>query len=125
MKEIFEYFSANYTRKYIDILDRLVEDYNNTTHSSTGFTPNEASQKKNESEVWWNFYGKYSPLKRKKPKFSVWGKVSITKKKKVLEKAYPPRWTEELFKVKEVHYTEPITYKIVDLNNDEIQGSFY
>ena len=52
MKEkMFKYFSANSTRKYIDILDRLVEDYNNTRHSSTGFTPKEASKKKNESEV--------------------------------------------------------------------------
>jgi len=72
MKEkMFKYFSANSTRKYIDSLDRLVEDFNNTTHFLTGFTPNEASQKKNKSEVWWNLYGKYSPLKRKKPKFSV------------------------------------------------------
>ena len=122
---MFKYFSANSTRKYIDILDRLVEDYNNTTHSSTGFTPNEASQKKNESEVWWNLYGNYSTLKRKKPKFSVGDKVGITKKKGVFEKGYTPRWTEEIFKVREVHYTDPITYKIVDLNNDEIQGSFY
>ena len=31
MKEkMFKYFSANSTRKYIDILDRPVEDYNNT-----------------------------------------------------------------------------------------------
>ena len=52
-------------------------------------------------------------------------RVRISKKKGVFEKGYTPRWTEEVFKVSEVHYTEPITYKIVDLNNDEIQGSFY
>ena len=126
MKEkMFKYFSANSTKKYIDILDRLVEDYNNTRHSSTGFTPKEASKKKNESEVWWNLYGKYSPLKRKKPEFSVGDRVRISKKKGVFEKGYTPRWIEEVFKVSEVHYTEPITYKIMDLNNDEIQGSFY
>ena len=46
MKEkMFKYFSANSTKKYIDILDRLVEDYNNIRHSSTGFTPKEASKK--------------------------------------------------------------------------------
>jgi len=33
-EKMFKYFSTNSTRKYIDILDRLVEDYNNTTHSS-------------------------------------------------------------------------------------------
>jgi len=70
-------------------------------------------------------YSNYSTLKRKKSKFSVGDKVRITKKKGVFEKGYTPRWTKKIFKVREVHYTEPITYKIVDLNNDEIQGSFY
>jgi len=25
----------------------------------------------------------------------------------------------------EIHYTDPITYKIVDCNNEEIKGTFY
>ena len=29
------------------------------------------------------------------------------------------------FTVSEVRYTDPITYKIVDYNNQEIQGTFY
>ena len=37
MKEkMFKYFSANSTRRYIDVLDELVEQYNNTKHSSIG-----------------------------------------------------------------------------------------
>ena len=38
---------------------------------------------------------------------------------------YTPRWTEEVFTVSEVHYTEPITYKLKDFNGEEIKGSFY
>ena len=35
MKErMFKYFTANNTRRYIDIVDRLVQNYNNTKHSS-------------------------------------------------------------------------------------------
>ena len=30
-----------------------------------------------------------------------------------------------VFTVSEVHYTEPITYKLKDLNGEEIKGSFY
>ncbi|XP_065641188.1 uncharacterized protein LOC136073512 [Hydra vulgaris] len=33
-KKMFTYFSANSTRKYIDILDEMVNQYNNTKHSS-------------------------------------------------------------------------------------------
>jgi len=41
---VFKYFTANSTRKYVDILDKLVDRYNNTVHSSIGMTPNEASE---------------------------------------------------------------------------------
>ena len=33
-KKMFQYFSANNTRKYVDVLDLLVDQYNNTTHPS-------------------------------------------------------------------------------------------
>ena len=51
-EKMFKYISANSTRKYIDILDELVEEYNNTKHSSIGMTPKEASQKEKAAEVW-------------------------------------------------------------------------
>ena len=47
MKEkMFKYFSANNTKKYIDVLDEIVNTYNNTKHSSIKMTPVEASDKK-------------------------------------------------------------------------------
>ena len=44
-EKMFKYFTANSTRKYIDVLDELVDQYNNTIHSSTGMTPKKASKK--------------------------------------------------------------------------------
>ena len=32
--KMFKYFSANNTRKFVDVLDLLVGQYNNTIHSS-------------------------------------------------------------------------------------------
>ena len=46
--KMFKYFSANNTRKYGDVLDLLVNQYNNSFHSSTKMTRNEASRKENE-----------------------------------------------------------------------------
>ena len=43
----------------------------------------------------------------------------------IRDRGYTARWTEEVFTVSEVLYTDPITYKIVDYNNEEIKGSFY
>ena len=48
------YFSANNTRKYVDVLDLLVDQYNNTIHSSIEMTPKEASRMENENKVWRN-----------------------------------------------------------------------
>jgi len=126
MKEkVFKYFTANSTRKYVDILDKLVDRYNNPVHSSIGMTPKEASEKKNEVKVWRNLYGNYTHQKRMTPKLKVGDKVRITRQKGVFEKGYAARWTEEVFTVSEVRYTDPITYKIVDYNNEEIKGTFY
>ena len=44
---IYKYFTANSTRKYIDVLDKLVDQYNNSINSSIKMSPVEASLKKN------------------------------------------------------------------------------
>ena len=53
---MFKYFSANNTRKHVDVLELLVDQYNNTIHSSIKMTPMEASRKENENKVWRNLY---------------------------------------------------------------------
>ena len=82
---MFKYFSANNTSKYVDVLDLLVDQYNNTIHSSIKMTPKEASRKENENKVWRNLYpqlcGKTLP-----PKFSIGDNVRITKNGKHLIK---------------------------------------
>ena len=59
-------------------------------------------------------------------KFQVGDKVRISKyKRNLFDKGYTPNWTEEIFKIDKIQYTNPITYKLKDLNNEEIKGSFY
>jgi hypothetical protein len=36
-----------------------------------------------------------------------------------------PRWSEEVFIVSQIQYTDPTTYKITDNNGEEIEGTFY
>ena len=97
-KEIFKYFSANNTRKYIDVLDLLVGQYNNTIHSSIKITPVEASREINENQVWRNLYPEFGG-KTLIPKFSIADNVRITKKKNIFDKGYTQRWTEEVYTI--------------------------
>ena len=126
MKEkMWKYFTDNNTYRYMDILPDLVEDYNNTVHSSTKLTPVEASKKKNELTVWRNLYPDRLKIHDLTPKFSVGDEVRISKKKKTFEKGYTTRWTEEIFTITRIQNTNPITYKIADLKGEEIDGTFY
>ena len=126
MKEkMWKYFMANSTNVYLNQLSNLVKEYNNTRHSSTKMTPVKASKKENELTVWRNLYPEHLEIRDINPKFSVGDKVRISKKKKTFEKGYTTRWTEEIFTIVELKRTQPPTYKIADLNGEEIQGTFY
>ncbi len=123
-EKMWKYFSANNTHKYTDILDNLMGLYNAGYHRSIKMSPKEASLKKNETEVHRNLYGGIDNS-TKPAKFKVGDAVRISKKKSIFEKGYTPRWTEEVFRVVEVQVTTPVTYKLEDLNEEKIDGSFY
>jgi len=58
-ERMYKYFSANATKRYIDILEGLVNRYSNAKHSSIKMTPIEVSKKSNELQldVFRNLYG--------------------------------------------------------------------
>jgi len=121
---MFKYFPANNTNICIDVLDGVVERYNNTRHSSIKMTPVEASKKTNAIIVYRNLY----PDLTRRPmraKFKIGDEVRIQKKNEVFEKSFTPNWTKEVFNVSKIQRTNPITFKITDYNDEEVQGTFY
>ena len=124
--KMWKMFSANNNTVYWDKLDKLVDDYNNTVHSSIIMTPTEASKKENENKVFANLYGDLIYLKPKNPKFLIGDKVRISKyKRRVFDKGHTPNWTEEVFVVDKVMLTKPVTHYVVDLLGEKVEGSFY
>ena len=123
-EKMFKYFSANNTRKFVDVLDLLVNQYNNTIHSSIKMTSKKASRNENENEVCRNLYPEFCG-KTLTPKFTIGDHVRIRKKKKTFDKGYTQRWTEEVFKISKIQLTIPVSYKITDYTGEEIQESFY
>ena len=122
--KMWKQFTAQGNTMYLDILPMLLKQYNMSKLSSIKMTPTEARKKKNKGTVYFNLYGDMKQPKL--PKFKVDDKVRISKyKRKLFDKGYTPNWTEEVFIIDKIQYTNPITYKLKDLNNEEIQGSFY
>ena len=123
--QMWKQFTIQGNTMYLDMLPKILKYYNNTKHNSIKMTPIEASKKKNEGVVYFNLYGDMETLKQK-PKFKIGDMVRISKyKRKVFDKGYTPNWSEEVFTVDKIQYTNPITYKLKDLRGEDIQGSFY
>ena len=124
--KMWKMFLANNNTVYWVKLDKLVDDYNNTYHSSIKMTPTEASKKENEKQVFANLYEDEIYLKPKKPKFSIGDTVRISKyKRRVFDNGYTPNWTEEVFVIDKLNLTKPVTYHVVDLLGEKVEGSFY
>lgn len=121
---IQKHMTTNQTSKYINVLDNLLNEYNNKFHTSIKMTPFEALNPENTSTVLNNLYSNIEPITTTN-KFKVGDRVRITKYKNIFEKGYTPKWTKEIFIVEKVNNTNPITYKLKDLNDEPILGSFY
>ena len=105
---MFKYFSANNTRKFVDVPFLLVDQYNNAIHSSIKITQKKASHKENENKVLINLYPEVGD-KTLAPKCSISDSVRITKKKKTIDKGYTQRWTKEVFKIYKIQLIFPVT----------------
>ena len=103
--------------KYINKLDDIVNEYNNTYHRTIKMKPVDVKD---------NTYINSMELHSiKDPKFKVGDHVRISKYKSVFAKGYTPNWSEEVFIIKKVKNIVPWTYVIDDLNDEEIIGTFY
>jgi len=128
---MFKYFTANNTRRYIDVLPDIIHKYNNTYHRSIKCKPAAARQPSKHDHVYKALFGDDEIEARKrtqaveKAKFSIGDRVRISKKKKQFEKGFTPNFTEEVFIVDKVQTTDPVTYKLLDLQGEVIKGSFY
>ncbi|WP_375669948.1 DDE-type integrase/transposase/recombinase, partial [Bartonella sp. CL29QHWL] len=124
-EKMWRYFTAKETDEWIDILDDLVNGYNNTFHSSIGMKPVDARKIENEGTVWYNLYGLHLRETFGDPKYKVGDSVRISKYKSIFDKGYLPNFTEEVFQIKQIIFTHPIVYKLEDYQKEEIQGYFY
>ena len=115
--EIYKYMTSISKNVYIDKLDDIVDEYNNTYQTTIKMKP--IAVKDN------TYINTNKETNNKYPKFKVGDHVRISKYKKIFDKGYMPNWSEGVFVIKKVQNTIPWTYVINDLNGEEIIGTFY
>ena len=115
--KIYKHMTSISKNVYHDVLDNIVNKYNNTYHKVIKMKP---------ADVGDDSFAKYNEESNEKhPKFKVGDHVRISKFKNVFAKRYTLNWSQEIFIVKKIKNTVPWTYVISDLNGEEIVGSFY
>ena len=115
--KIFKHMTAISKNVYFDVLDDIVDKYNNTVHRSIKMKPIDGSS---------NSYAEYNEDSNKKdPKFKVGDHARISKYKNIFAKVYTPNWLEEVFVVRKIKNTVTWIYVVSDLNGEGITGSFY
>ena len=114
--QIFKHMASISKNFYFEVLDDIVEKYNNTYHRTIKMKPIDV---KNDSFAEYN-----EESNEKDPEFKIGDHVRISKCKNIFAKGYTPNLNEEIFVVKKIKNTVPWTNVISDLNGDEIVGSY-
>ncbi len=120
--KMWKEFTARGSYRWIDMLPRLVADYNKSYHRSIKMAPTDVTLKDEERLV---SLLNSRPPPVSKSKFKTGDIVRVSHLKGVFEKGYTPNWSTELFKIKSVHPTRPVTYELEDLDGRPIKGGFY
>ena len=123
LNRIYKNFTLNNNTIWINDLDKLVNEYNNTYHRSIKMKPIDASKKSNQDIVRNNLYNfKYTI---KKPKFSIDDRVRVSLLKNTFEKSYTSNWSQEIFIIDDIKTSNVHYYFLKDLQGEKIDGMFY
>ena len=125
--KVYKYMSSISKNVYIDNLDDIVDEYNNTYHKTIKMKPIDVKDNTYIDLVELRSMELHSgkEVNDKDPKFKSGDYVRISKYKNIFVKGYMPNWSEEVFSISKIKNTLPWTYVINDLNGEEIIVSFY
>ena len=111
---MYKKFTENNNTIFYNVYNDLVNEYNNKMQPTVKMTPVQASLKINENKIK-NIYN-----------FDKTGdRVRISLEKNIFEKLYEMNWTEEIFEIYDIKYSNVPYYYLKDFNGEKMQDSFY
>ena len=102
--KLYKHMTATGRKIYYDVLDNVVNKYNNTKHSTIKMKPIDVED--NNKRVYIDEHNE------KDSRFKVGDRVRISKFKNIFAKGYAPNWSSEIFIVDKVNDTIPYTYNL-------------
>ena len=122
--QIWKYFTEHDTKIYIDQLEDIQDNYNNTFHRVINMTPNEVTWQ-NRKQVFKNMYPEIND--RVKCKLKEGDRVRVALYKDIFKKGYTQNWSKEIYIVHRVRQKGGVCwYKIKDTSGTLYpKGKYY
>ena len=115
--KLHKHMTATGKNVYYDVLDDVVNEYNNTKHNTIKTKPKDVKNDNNRVYI--------DEHNEKSARYNVGDRVRISKFKNIFAKGYTPNWSREISIVNKIYDIVPYTYNLKDLNGEQIIGSFY
>ena len=119
---MYKKFTENNNTIFYNIIDDLVNKYNHKRHSTVEMSPVQTSLKINEKKI--QNINNFEKTKRLS-KFKIGDRVRLSLEKNIFEKSNETNWTEEIFEIYDIKYSNVPYYYLKDLNGEKIDCSFY
>ena len=116
-------FFTRGSSRWVDVLDKLCSDYNNTPHRSIGMRPVDVTTE-NRKLVYKRLYP-YTSL-TVVCRLKIGDKVRRVREKNIFDKGYTENWSKETYVVDDVRQSNAVCfYKIKTLDNQPVPGTYY
>ena len=115
-EKIWKYFTQTGRQKWINVLDDIVSNYNETYHSTIKMAPNEVTWE-NREKVFKNSFPKIGV--RIKCRLAKGDKVRVALFKDIFEKGYTQNWSKDIFTIDNVFQSNGVCwYRLIDNKGD-------
>lgn len=129
--KMFKYFTSKGTRKYVDVINKLLKSYNNAYHRAIKMPPIKVNQS-NSSQVFQNLYGK-SCLRdvyrsnKKIPRLEEADQVRVKYKQKPFDKGFYPNWSDQIYNISSIDKVQllPVYTLNSEIGEKVVDKKFY
>ena len=124
-ERIWRYFTYTKNKRYIDVLQNIVDAYNRSYHSAIKMAPQDVTLN-NVRIARANLLHRYACKRTRIPKYKVGDLVRISSSKAAFAKGYEGGWSKEIFLIIRISIQpQPPVYFLRDLQGEDIDGVFY
>ncbi|KAK3927800.1 Putative uncharacterized transposon-derived protein [Frankliniella fusca] len=126
---VFRFLTYGNTSTYLPVLSKIVAGLNATVHSHTGVAADDFDPEKHLYPTWEKTVLKHRPSfakqRKKKYKFNIGDRVRVSLSYDPMSKGYAGYYSRAYYFVTSRAPGPPHTYRIKNIENEEVQGEFY